>query len=243
MTINYWLLTNDFKAGDTVQRFAPGLGGTSLSPFTGTVTAVHRGLGVVDVQWPYGNERMFPDDIVRVDGRVGQYLPPTLDQSYSSFDIQKAREKWASNAKLWRTQEVPAGFHREIAKLWAKGAQEVSAYDDLWHKYATLGTPDEVIRDEVSKFYLVAKNLGELRIQQQAKKTAAYWAAQNRQYRVTGEEMQCRKPTCPKCGRKMRKANYKMEEGTRHQLFACPKCLFLIKRDHLLGPDGQPVMW
>lgn len=149
MTIDYWKLTKDFETGGAVQRFVPGLGGISLSPFVGTVTAVHRGLGVVDVQWPYGNERMFPDDIVRVDPRLVHYLPPSFDQSYSSFDIQKAREKWASTAKPWRTTELPAGFHKELAKLWTKGAHEVATYDDLWLRFASLGARDEDIRDEV----------------------------------------------------------------------------------------------
>lgn len=242
MAIDYWKLTKDFKTGDTVQRFAPGLGGLSLSPFLGTVTAVHRGLGVVDVQWPYGNERMFPDDIVRVDPRMVHYLPPTLDQSYTSFDIQKAREKWAGS-KLWRTTELPAGFHKDLAQLWSKAANEVGAYDELWRRYAALGASDEMIRDEVSQFYLVAQNLGELRIQQHAAKTASYWVAQNRQYRITNEELGVMKPSCPKCGKPMRKTTYKMTEGLRERLFACPKCLFLIKRDNLLGPDGQPVGW
>ena len=243
MSIDYWKLTKDFKDGDTVQRFVPGLGGLSLSPFAGAVTAVHRGLGVIDVQWPYGNERMFPDDIVRVNPQIAHYLPPTLDQSYSSFDIQEARKKWASESKLWRTTELPAGFHRDLAMLWTKGASEVTSYDDLWRKYTAFGATDEGIRDEVSKFYRVAANLAELRIQQHATKTAAYWVAQNRQYRMTAEELQGRKPFCPKCGKGMRKTTYKMAEGARHQLFACPKCLFLIKRDNLLGPEGQPVGW
>ena len=243
MAIDYWRICRDFEAGDSVMRFVPGLGGISLSPFTGTVTAVHRGLGVLDVQWPYGNERMFPDDVVRVDPRITTYMPPTLDQSYLSHDIQKAREKWASVPKLWRVTELPAGFHRDLALMWTKGASEVSTYDDLWHKYTSLGATDDNIRDEVAKFYLVASNLAELRIQQHAVKTAAYWVSQNRQYRVTSEELQSRRPFCPKCGKPMRKTNYKMDQGVRHQLFACPKCLFLIKRDNLLGPDGQPLEW
>jgi hypothetical protein len=243
VAIDYWKLTQDFEAGDAVQRFAPGLGGLSLSPFLGMVTAVHRGLGVVDVQWPYGNERMFPDDIVRVNPQLVHYLPPSLDQSYMSYDIQKAREKWASAPRLWRTTELPAGFHVDLARQWTRGANEVSAYDDLWRKYAAFGAPDEDIRDEVGKFYLVARNLSELRVQQHVVKTATYWVAQNRQYRVTTQEIGAMKPSCPRCSKQMRKTTYKMTEGQRERLFACPKCLFLIKQEHLLGPDGQPVGW
>ena len=90
--IDFWKLVKDFKEGDVVQRYAPGQGGYSVSPFVGQVTAVHKGLGVVDVQWPYGNERMYPDDVLRVNPQITTWLPPTLDQSYLSFDITQARK-------------------------------------------------------------------------------------------------------------------------------------------------------
>ncbi len=237
--IDYWKLTNDFEVGGTVQRFVPGLGGLSLSPFVGRVTAVHKGLGVVDVQWPYANERMFPDDIVRVDPRLGQYLPPTLDQTYSSYDTQKQARV---NQGHWRTIEVPPEFHRDLALLWSRKATDILAYDELWKRYAST-VSDDILRSEVKRFYQVASNLVDLRIQQHAVKTAAYWVAQNRQYRVTSEEHESRKPFCPKCGTRMRKTTYKMDKGSRMRLFACPKDLFLIKQEHLLGPGGEPVEW
>jgi hypothetical protein len=89
----------------------------------------------------------------------------------------------------------------------------------------------------------VAHNLADLRIQQHAVKTAAYWVAQNRQYRVTQSELESRRPMCPKCGTQMRKTIYKMDKGARVRLWGCPKDLFLLKRTDILGPDGQPVEW
>lgn len=246
MAIDYWKLTKEFKVGDAVQRYAPGQGGYSLSPFLGRVTAVHRGLGVLDVQWPYGNERVFPDDVVMVQLAASNWLPPTLlDQTYMGLDTERARQLWASaNARrLWRTTELPAGFHRDLAHLWGKGASEVGAYDELWRKYTSQGAPDNAIQDEVGKFYLVGRNLAELRLQQHAEKTATYWVAQNRQYRVTQEEHKVGKPVCPKCGTQMRRTTYKMDKGAKHRLFACPKDLFLVKQSDILGPDGQPVDW
>ena len=246
MAIDYWRLTKEFSVGDMVQRYAPGQGGYSLSPFLGRVTAVHRGLGVLDVQWPYGNERMFPDDIVMVSQRSTSWFPPALmDQTYMGLDTQKAREMWASNAarKLWRTTEVPQGFHLDLARLWTKGASEVQAYDDLWTKYAKLGASDDDIKDEVGKFYLVGSNLAEAFVQEFARRSAAYWVAQNRQYRVTQEEHKTKRPVCPKCGTPMKRTTYKMDKGAKHRLFACPKDLFLIKQDAILGPEGEPVEW
>ncbi len=244
MGIDYWALVKEFSIGDTVQRYAPGRSG--LSPFVGRVTAVHRGLGVLDVQFPYGNERMFPDDIVLVNEKAINWFPPTLlDQSYLTYDVQKARSLWASAAalRLWRITELPAGFHVDLARLWSKGSNEVQAYDDLWRKYAHIGAEDASIKDEVGKFYLASRNLVEMRIQEHARRTATYWVAQNRQYRVTKEEHKVGKPVCPKCGTPMRKTTYKMDKGTRARLFACPKDLFLIKQESILGPEGQPVEW
>lgn len=237
--IDYWLLTKDFKAGDPVQKFMPNDPGM-LSPFVGRVTAVHRGLGCLDVQWPFGVERVLPDEVVRVNPELQRYLPPTLDQSYSSYDQRKGKQ--ASGAK-WRTVELPAGFHRDLALLWSRKANEVDAYDQLWRKYSSLGARDEDLRGEVSMFYRVARNLVDLRAQQVAHKTAAYWVAQNRQYRVTQEELTARKPSCPKCGGVMRRTTYKMHEGSKQRLWACPKDLFLVKQEHFLGPGGEPVEW
>ena len=240
--IDYWKLVKEYKIGDVVQRHAPGQGGYSISPFVGRVTAVHRGIGFLAVQWPYGNEQVSPEEVVRVDPRISQFLPPTLvDQTYMSVSTEKARKLWASKSP-WRTTEVPPGFHVDLAKLWSKKAGEVAAYDEMWRKYAS-HSPDDVIRDEVSKFYTVASNLWDLRLKQHTEKTAAYWVAQNRQYRVTTEEFSGKKPCCPKCGTKMKRTTYKMDKGSRQRLFACPKDLFLVKVTDILGPDGQPVEW
>jgi len=239
--IDFWKLVKDFHIGDTVERFAPA-SGSSLSPFVGRVTAVHRGLGQIDVQWPYGNERMSPDEITRVDGRLEKYLPPEFDQSYMSYDIAEARKRWAS-ASPWRGPELPAGFYLELAKLWKQGADEVKAYDALWHRYAASGASDDSLRDEVEKFYRVSRRLSDLRIQQHIAKTAAYWVAQNRQYRATQNEIKAGRPSCPKCGTAMRRTTYKMAEGNRIRLFACPMDLFLLKSDAILNPQGESVGW
>ena len=239
--IDFWKLTKDFKPGDTVQKFIPNDPGM-LSPFIGRVTSVHRGLGCLDVQWPFGIERVSPDEVVRINPDIQRYLPPTLDQTYDSYD-QRAGKQASKVSVKWRTVELPAGFHRDLAFLWAKHATEVAAYDQLWRKYNALGAPDEGLRDEVGTFYRVARNLVDLRAQEVARKSAAYWTAQNRQYRVTQQELTARKPSCPKCGGGMRRTTYQMNEGAKHRLWACPKDLFLIKQEHFLGPGGEPVGW
>jgi len=234
--IDYWKLVKDFSVGDFVQRLLPSSG--DLSPFVGRVTAVHRGTGYVDVQWPFGNERHSVDDVVVLNPKFVRYFPPALNFSwYPGLDTLKEASKSA-----WNTAVFHPEFYLACAQQWHKGASEVSAYDELWHRYGSQ-YPDEALRREVQLMYNVARNATDLRIQAHAVRIASYWVAQNRQYRVTQVEIEKRKPNCPKCGVMMRRAVYKMDKGSRIKLFACPKCLFLIKRESLMGPGGLSVGW
>jgi hypothetical protein len=234
--IDYWKLVKDYAPGDLVQRFAPG-SDNDLSPFVGRVTAVHKGTGFLDIQWPMGNERVSAEEVLKVNPEFAKFLPPSLNFSwYPGYDVTKQAAKTP-----WRTDVLHPEFYHTAASLWLKRVGEVAAYDELWHKYGSQ-YDDEVLRDEVARLYAFARNATTLRLRA-TEKQAAYWVAQNRQYRVTQNEMQTRAPGCPKCGKTMRRTIYKMDKGARMKLFACPKCLFLVKRDNLLGPDGQPVGW
>lgn len=244
MAIDYWQLSKDFQQGDFVQKFMPGR--SALSPYMGRVTAVMPGIGFVDVQWPFGNERVSPEEVVRVNPDFAFYLPPTLNPSYyPGLDtVQTGKTAHRNGRPLWRTAiELPAGFHRELAKLFHKGASEIHAYDVLWHQFRQAN--DEAIRDEVSKFYLVASNLiTSLLVEQARKKDAAYWAAPDRKYRATQQEMSSKQIACPKCKHQfLRKATYKMENGQKARLLACPNCMHLVKYSDILGPGGEPLEW
>lgn len=69
-------------------------------------------------------------------------------------------------------------------------------------------------------------------------KQALYWAARDRQYRATSEEISSGKYGCPKCRKaQLRKAIYRRIKGQSEHLFGCPSCLFLIARDALIHPE------
>ena len=239
MGIDYWSLARDFAVGDSVQKFMTGRPG-DLAPFYGRVTAVLPKIGFVDVQWPFGNSRETPEDLVKVNPQIQSYVPPQINFSYyPGWDTRQATQ---AQKALWRTVGVPPTFHCELARLWYRGANEVQAYDELWHRFAS-HTDDESLRDEVARFYLYGSRLSELFWDSVAEKTAAYWSAPGRQYRATNPEILAKRPNCPKCKAAMRKTTYKMAEGQRIRLFACPSCLRLIKPADILGPDGSPVTW
>ena len=74
-------------------------------------------------------------------------------------------------------------------------------------------------------------------------KHGLYWASRNRHYRATKAERDAGKYACPKCSAheetgirpNLRPANYKRMDGQSHRLLGCPECLFLIKREDILG--------
>lgn len=233
--IDYWKLSKDFAPGDYVQRVVLGQG---LTPYMGRVIATLPAIGFVDVQWPYGTERVSPEDLVKLSKEFSQFLPPSVTFSY--FPGLEVTQKQAST--LWRSTEVPPGFHKELARLYGRGASEVRAYDELWHRYASFAD-DEALRDEVGKFYRFAFNSMTMYLGQVANKTAMYWVSQNRTHRATRAEVDAKCPSCPKCGTGMRKTTYKMAEGQRTRLFACPKDLYLIRQQDILGPGGEPISW
>lgn len=236
--IDYWKLTKDFAPGDYVQRVVLGQG---LTPYMGRVIAALPAIGFVDVQWPFGVERTSPEELVKLNPEFSQFLPPAVTFDYFPGYESKQREKTAA-ASQWATTEVPVGFHRELSRLHYRGANEVQAYYDLWHRYASFAD-DQAVRGEVAKFYRFAANALDLYLGEVARRTATYWTSQNRQHRATRAEVEAKRPSCPKCGTSMRKATYKMAEGQRVRLFACPKDLYLIRQGDIMGPGGEPISW
>lgn len=236
--IDYWSLARDFSVGDTVQKFMPGRSG-DVSPYYGRVLAVLPKIGFLDVQWPFGSNRESPEDLVKVNPAVQLYIPPQLNFSYyPGLDARKGSSKIPN---VWRTVEVPPTFHRVLSSLWHKGADEVQAYDSLWHRFAS-HTDDAAMKDEVSKFYRFGSGFGSL-FWNRVARVATYWSSPGRQHRATRPEIDIRQPNCPRCKTPMKKTIYKMDEGKRTRLFACPSCLYLIRQADIYSPEGRPVEW
>lgn len=67
-------------------------------------------------------------------------------------------------------------------------------------------------------------------------KKAVYWASKNRKYKMTKEECASGNMCCPRCSDAfLRPVVYKREEGKSVKLLCCPECLFLLRRDDVLG--------
>ena len=76
-------------------------------------------------------------------------------------------------------------------------------------------------------------------------KKAIYWHQKDRKYRVSQGERDSGHYHGPKCRdaeNPLRNAIYKRENGQSVKLLGCPVCLFLVKREDLLGiDDAQPA--
>jgi hypothetical protein len=238
--IDYWQLAKDYQPGDLVHKFIVDRG--DVTPYVGRVIAVMPGIGFLDVQWPFGAERVSAEEVLKVNPDAVRFFPPTLNMSYyPGYDARPVKK--ADGGKLWRTTEVPPDFHKHLARVFHSGASAIGAYDEMWHRFRQ--ADDEAMRDEVSKFYRVAYNMvTAIIIEQARKKDAAYWAGADRKYRATKSELSSKKLACPNCkGGPMRRATYKMDGGERVKLLACTGCMHLIKTSDVLGPGGEPTEW
>ena len=193
---------------------------------------VSPGLGVVEVQWPFGTETASPEGLVKVNPKFFAYVPPELNQLYPTVTMK--------SAALW-SSELPKSFYLHLAKSWHKGASALVAYDDYYRAHPLSNEP--VVREETAKFWRLASRAFEMRLEAATHKTAAYWVAQNRQYRATSGDITSGKPSCPKCATAMRRTTYRMEKGAKHKVFACPKCLKIVDPGSMLGPGGEPHDW
>lgn len=77
------------------------------------------------------------------------------------------------------------------------------------------------------------------RVSQAFVKKAVYWAKENRQHKATQEEMSSGEFCCPRCKDiVLKKAVYQRQNGASDSLLGCPSCMFLIRRQDLIGhPD------
>mgnify|MGYP001618212856 CR=1 FL=1 len=135
--------------------------------------AVYPAIGMVDVEWPHGSQRMPVEELSRSVTETAQADPPHEDN-------------------------VPGGAGT---------------------KQAALVDPE--------------------RVAQAYAKKAIYWAAPDRHYKATQGELDSGAFRCPKCKDSfLRPASYKREGGISEKLYGCPTCLFLIRRQELVGhPD------
>jgi len=188
LTTNYQQRAALFAVGDLVYPF------WGSAEKVGRVVAVYPAIGMVDVEFPHGSDRMPVEDLQKLD-QHNLFQPPPVPVGQDT---------------------VPGGA----------GQVPVSPGPSV--KTASRESVGRVARAFVKK--------------------ALYWASANRQYKATTAEIEDGCYVCPKCeGVGLKKAVYKRRDGASVQLLGCPSCLFLIKREDIIGdpayagPSGEGV--
>lgn len=178
--VDFQQRAREFEVGDLVYPFMSG-----NRDLMGRIVAVYPAIGMVDVQWPHGPERMPVEDLQRFES--DEYQPPAVEND-----------------------TVPGG------------RTTVPVSSGTGHTASV--KPRSVAR--VSEAYV---------------KKAIYWAAADRKYRASSAECESGEFNCPRCdGVVMTRAVYKRRDGMSDHLLGCPQCLFLIKRQDIIGhPDYQ----
>ncbi len=183
----------------------------------GRVVAVWPGIGMVDVQWPHTNNRHPVEELQIVDPGEDMFVAP-----------------------LHETVPGGAGSAADVSQ----GAPQDRFVADIEDHVEQVDiVEDETKRDK--KATVAPTRQMALRVAQAFVKKSLYWHARDRKYRVSREEHASGAYGCPKrgCTGVMRRATYKMENGCKVKLHACPTCLFMIRaadiiEDHCVAPEG-----
>ena len=232
--IDYWSLALNFQRGDVVNTINSSNG--LVEPIPGLVTAVHPGIGFVDVEYPWGNQRVSPEYLIRKNPQNIYDLPSMVDTSYRGWDMDQSHVEdgteqgysyahpRAEGSVVERLAADLDDRHRKLqvaaAQCLHNGLTEIQAYVAITS--ASKGqAPDHEIRDSLVAVY------------KPRQKNSIYWNAPGRRYRMNAGELEDGLPNCPKCGNNLQKTHY----AKHTKLFVCPSCLFCIRPEDI---DGLP---
>ena len=206
--VNYQQRATEFNVGDKVYP----LWGENTD-INGRVLAVFPAIGMVDVEWPHGSERypveehqlLTPEELHNPP-QVGHDSVPGGTGTVSVPGGPKPQERAAGDRSGMTVEDLEADY-----SSWVNGPAD---NHDLVVESAK--GPDRVAHAFVKK--------------------ALYWASSDRQYKATKAEAGGLGYTCPKCkDATLMKATYKRRNGQSDRLLGCPICLFLIKREDIIG--------
>lgn len=217
--VDYQALAAQFKVGEFVRKIDPVRGKEFASFLEGRVEAVLKGIGFVDVAFPWGTDRVSPDMLVRVKEN-----PAVYSDFLDSYDRRKGGhiEEPMHRRVAAAAASKHAVLYETALRMREAGIAELDAYHKMSGRWSDkLG--DGPVREAVSYAY------------EAADKVAIYWKDRGRQYVPTKRERETGVLHCPRCKCEMGRTIYKK----RTKLYACPECLFLIQPCDLIDPDER----
>jgi predicted RNA-binding Zn-ribbon protein involved in translation (DUF1610 family) len=211
---DYQQRASEFEVGDSVRYVEPVK--AKAFGYTGRVTAVLEGIGFVDVEFPWGNERICPTDLVHVDSK-GPSVSTALDTWERRKNAMSPRDLIKKLATTYRHRLVE--LHRTASRFQECGVEQMDAYHLLYSRRGSEFTDGE-IKTALEEAYTTS-----LEVRQ-----AMYWKEKGRRYVPTQSELASGVFGCPRCKCELERTNYKKYT----KLYACPDCLFLIKPADIL---------
>lgn len=200
--LDYQQRAAEFRVGDAVAPFG------ADTHFAGRVVAVFPAIGMVDVEFSYGNKRYPVEDLQRIRPSQPVISPMTDSTPGGAGTVPVPNGPYKNMNVVDRPMPVVEVSPAESDAVREDREDRVKA-SSLQRKLAT-------------------------RVAAAFVKKAIYWNGADRKYRATNEEVDGKVYLCPKCKEvPLKKAIYKRVEGQSERLFGCPSCLFLVKRDDI----------
>lgn len=224
--VDYQQRASEFAVGDIVYPFI-----TGNPAINGRVVAVYPAIGMVDVEWPYGSERMAVEDVQQYFNQAGDFNPPNVKHDNVPGGAAKAPVGGGPVAPVDQAPLQKRGGV-SLPKQEGKVVGTVAAFTALREQRAAAANiPLAAIHVHPAEV-----NLSATRVAKAYVKQALYWGGKDRKYRASQEELDSGNFRCPRCENEyLRPANYKKENGGNVRLLACGKCLFLIRPCDMIG--------
>lgn len=207
------LLAQAFKPGDVVRRSE--LMDAFVTPYVGRVVFVNTGMGIIDVQWPWGREQEMPVELIKE--LSGDWAPPEFITDYSSWDME-------AHLSPLLSKRVAACYNNKINKCYQCTCKALHYGADIETALDVFDSASDGIEPELVNrlsSYIFGKP-----------RHAIYYKASPRKYQMTKAEMKLRDPQCPKCRSAMKTARISKSE----KVYRCSnhECKFMIHPNDVL---------
>lgn len=211
-TYDYQARAREFAVGE----YAHPIGAGPLD--IGRISEVFPGIGMVQVEFPYGSRRYPVEDIEKIHPSNSPVIPTSTENVPGGVDVPSVSAGRPSTVTPEGSSETESG------KETTGQGSNTTGPDN-----APSATRTARVKLTASERQAMADRVLEAHI-----KKALYWHSADRNYRVNKVEFESGNYACPKCKEgPMRKAIYKMRGGQRHRLYICPSCTFVIKQDNI----------
>ena len=188
----------------------------------GRVSQVWPGIGMVQVEFPYGSRRYPVEDVEKIHPAQSLVIPTTTDNGPGGADV------------------VPVSAGRPPSLNEDGGQETATGKDTTIEMDVTTGPDGGASPASKTGASLTTAQMADRIIEAHIKK-ALYWHSADRNYRVNKGEFESGKFACPKCkDGPMKRAIYKMRNAERHRLYICPNCTFVIKQDNIHSDHVTP---